>query len=68
MHGNLSTRLEKLFTQAIQAAFGELVPAEIAQSAEEKFGHYQCNSALKLSKQLRRKSARCRRKNCFPRR
>lgn len=53
MHGNLSTRLETLFTQAIQAAFGEHVPAEIAQSAEEKFGHYQCNSALKLSKQLR---------------
>ena len=32
MHGNLSTRLEKLFTQAIQAAFGELVPAEIGRA------------------------------------
>lgn len=53
MRGNLSSRLEKLFTEAIQDAFGEPMPAEIAQSAEEKFGHYQCNSALKLSKQLR---------------
>ncbi len=53
MHGNLRARLEKYFSQAIQDAFGDSVPAEIAQSADDKFGHYQCNSALKLSKQVR---------------
>ncbi len=53
MHGNLASRLEKQFSQAILDAFGEAAPADVTQSAEEKFGHYQCNSALKLSKQLR---------------
>ena len=53
MHGNLSSRLEKRFTQAILDAFGEAAAADVTQSTEDKFGHYQCNSALKLSKQLR---------------
>lgn len=49
--------LFKKFHQAILSAFPSLeevksLPVEVTQSKQEKFGHYQCNSAMKLSKLL----------------
>lgn len=56
MHTSQSL-LKDLFQQAIQSAFPEqdsaACTAEIMQSTQEKFGHYQCNSAMKLAKQLK---------------
>jgi arginyl-tRNA synthetase len=54
----MNTLIEQLtesFTHALHIAFPTLtesVFAEITQSTQEHFGHYQCNSALKLAKQL----------------
>ncbi len=46
--------LEGAFSQAIRTAFPELSEAEgkadLAQCQQEGFGHYQCNSAMRLSK------------------
>ncbi len=48
--------LKEKFNAAIVAAFPELsadeISAEITQSTQEKFGHYQFNSAMKLAKHL----------------
>lgn len=52
MHSLINT-LGQSFTKAIHLAFPELdreIIAEITVSTQENFGHYQCNSALKLSK------------------
>lgn len=57
MKSTLST-LSNKFHQAIVAAFPQLseqeasLPVEVEQSTQEKFGHYQCNSAMKLTKNL----------------
>lgn len=44
-------------TNAFQTAFPEVNfqenPVEVTQSTQPQFGHYQCNSAMKLSKALR---------------
>lgn len=44
------------FRTAIETAFpqlkGETLPLEVVQSTQDKFGHYQCNSAMKLTKLL----------------
>lgn len=52
--------LEEMATLAIDEHWGQeypeiknFLPADITQSTQEQFGHYQCNSALKLSKILR---------------
>lgn len=51
---NLKTQVEEIFSLAIQKAFHlDLFKAEVTQSTQENFGHYQCNSALKLAKELR---------------
>ena len=51
---NLITQLEEIFSIAIQKAFHfSLFKAEITQSTQDNFGHYQCNSALKLAKELK---------------
>ena len=44
------------FNQAIRNAYPELVgtAADITQSTQEKFGHYQCNLAMKLGKTLKK--------------
>lgn len=46
--------LERAFTQAIKAAFPELpeedAKADLAHCQQEGFGHYQCNSAMRLAK------------------
>lgn len=50
--------LYEKFKQAILAAYPQLteesdrLPIEVVQSTNEKFGHYQCNSAMKLTKQV----------------
>lgn len=51
---NLKTQIEEIFSLAIAKAFHlTLFKAEIALTTQENFGHYQCNSALKLAKDLK---------------
>lgn len=47
-------QLTALFTEAIQNAFPSVegIFAEVTQSTRLQFGHYQCNSALKLAKEV----------------
>lgn len=49
---SLVTQLQTLFNQATSKAYPELqsFEAEIVPSTQEKFGHYQFNSSMKLSK------------------
>lgn len=51
---NISQSLHDLFLQATLKAFPDLdhVPIEITRSTNDKFGHYQCNTAMKISKSL----------------
>lgn len=57
MH-TLITEIQKRASAAIAAAFGpslsdaSLLTAEVTQSTQLQFGHYQCNSALKIGKTL----------------
>lgn len=50
--------LSQIFYQAAEAAFSRIeIPSgliEITHSTQEKFGHYQCNSAMKLSGLLKK--------------
>lgn len=51
----IKSLLKDKFSQAVAAAFPELdnsFPVEITQSTQNKFGHYQYNSAMKLTKFL----------------
>ncbi len=54
----IHNQLQQSFLRAIQQAFSDtsIQPAlvEITHSTQEKFGHYQCNSAMKLSKILKK--------------
>ena len=57
---NLVNIITQIASHAIAALYEdkepkihELLPAEITQSTQKQFGHYQCNSCLKLSKLLR---------------
>lgn len=56
---DLISTLSDHFKHAIVHAFpslqeeGATIPNEVTVSTNEKFGHYQCNSALKLSKLLK---------------
>jgi arginyl-tRNA synthetase len=46
---NLQIELTQRFDKAIKAAFPDaMVPAEVTQSRREGFGHYQCNSAMRV--------------------
>lgn len=51
--------LQLKFHEAALKAFPELadqsisIPTEVTQSTQEKFGHYQCNTAMKLTKSLK---------------
>jgi len=52
-------RLEKAATQAISTCFqGEEIapylPAEVTQSTQPQFGHYQCNTPLRMAKGLKK--------------
>lgn len=57
MKSTISILTDK-FRNAMVAAFPQLseqkasLPVEVVQSTQEKFGHYQCNSAMKLTKLL----------------
>ncbi len=53
--------LHQKFHRALEIAFGdqlqstpELLIAEVTQSTQPQFGHYQCNNALKLAKALKK--------------
>jgi arginyl-tRNA synthetase len=50
--------IEKLLTESAQQAFPELPAAEIqmdvTEATQEKFGHYQCNSAMRLAKRAKK--------------
>jgi arginyl-tRNA synthetase len=49
--------LNKKFKESLLASYPELgsepLSLEVVQSGHEKFGHYQCNSAMKLAAQLK---------------
>lgn len=52
--------IKDLASLAVKDAFANdlsdissFIPAEITPSTQEKFGHYQCNSALKIAKELK---------------
>ncbi|PCI93614.1 arginine--tRNA ligase [Candidatus Aerophobetes bacterium] len=52
--------LQDIASKAIKDAFeanieniAQFLPAEVTQSTQDKFGHYQCNSALKIAKALK---------------
>lgn len=53
---NLKNNVEEKFNTAFKAAFSHLViqpqTIEITRSTHPRYGHYQCNSAMKLSKTL----------------
>lgn len=49
---NLNASLREIFKQAAKSAFDIDQTMEITASTKESFGAYQCNSALKLSKQF----------------
>lgn len=57
---NIAKELSNTFMQAIMSAFPFLDPkeavqtVEIAQSTQDKFGHYQCNTPMKLAKPLQK--------------
>jgi len=56
---NVIILLQEMASEAIQKAFGaalskELALAEVSQSTQAQFGHYQCNSALKIAKALQK--------------
>jgi arginyl-tRNA synthetase len=56
---SILTAIESNARQALEAAFGsfsldaELLRADVTVSTQPQFGHYQCNSALKLSRALK---------------
>ncbi len=56
---NLIVVLQKMATAAIHEAFGssldeQLALADVAPSTQPQFGQYQCNSALKIAKALKK--------------
>ena len=52
---NLSATLQARATIALKKGVGkEAGLAEVVQSTQEKFGHYQCNSAMELAKKINR--------------
>lgn len=54
MEGSLQSLLIERLRGAITKAFpGWTEEAEVVQSTQEQFGHYQCNSSLKIAKELK---------------
>lgn len=54
----LTNQLSTQFEKALLQAFPELrnrekLPIEVVQSTQDKFGHYQCNTPMKLAKELK---------------
>lgn len=56
----IATKLRREATLAIEKAFSDVegldafLPAEVVQSSNERFGHYQCNTPLRLAKYLKK--------------
>src|SRR5579872_6038803 len=54
---NIINQIADQFSKAFASAYPELNiqenPIEITRSTHERFGHYQCNSAMKLTKTLK---------------
>lgn len=55
---NLSTTLQNQATKILEQCFSKeqiapFLPAEITPATQEKFGHYQCNSAMKIAQVLK---------------
>ena len=51
---NLSERLQKEATKILKEIVSDHAPeADVTQSTNEQFGHYQCNSAMKVAKELK---------------
>lgn len=51
----LVEKIKEILQKASQTAFPEInEPVEVTESTNEKFGHYQCNSAMKFSKILKK--------------
>lgn len=51
----LVKKVKKVLQEATQAAYPEInEPIEITEATQDKFGHYQCNSAMKLAKLLKK--------------
>lgn len=53
LRARASAAIQKIFGNDLQQ-IAECLPAEITQSTQKQFGHYQCNSALKLAKLVQR--------------
>ncbi len=53
MMESLQAELKKRFSTAIAQVSATPEPAEVTQSTRPDFGHYQCNSAMKLAKALK---------------
>ncbi len=53
MPSNLVQLLREKVRLALQQAFGQAFEPEVEQSTNLKFGHYQCNNALKLAKEFK---------------
>lgn len=51
----LKDKFSKALHQAYPEASTNEIPLEVVQSTQEKFGHYQFNSAMKLAKPLQKK-------------
>ncbi len=51
---NLTETLQLQATEILKELVGDSAPtADITQSTNEQFGHYQCNSAMKVAKELK---------------
>lgn len=53
LHKGVKEALEEAFAQEIPSHQQQLLEPELTCATQEKFGHYQCNNALKLSKTLK---------------
>jgi arginyl-tRNA synthetase len=49
----IALRLREKVQEALLAAFSQDILPEVEQSTNLQFGHYQCNNALKLAKELK---------------
>ena len=53
LHHKFDAALKKAFQSELQGS-PELLRSEVTQSTQPQFGHYQCNNALKIAKELKK--------------
>lgn len=51
LHASFETAAKKAFPELLES--NQIIPTEVTLSTQEKFGHYQYNTALKLAKPLK---------------